>query len=214
LSFAEPVYRLIDYCSTGGVVMIPLALDSIVLWVLIFDRVIFFRRLYRKNMDLHTAIEHIRENRLPDPERYRGIVSMLVAEFISGRSGSVRTDKLVLDETVMRMEQLLSANLSMVGVFAAVAPLLGLLGTVLGMVNTFDVLAIHGTGNPKAVAGSISEALITTQTGLMIAIPGMYMKTILERRAGILKQRVAAAAFYIKRHLPTILHDTCAADGT
>jgi len=181
--------------------MVPLALDSIVLWVLIVDRVLFFRRMYWKNMGQHTAIEHITEDRMPDPEQYRGVVSMLVAEFINRRSGSASLDRLILDETVMRVRHLISAHLSLVGVLAAVAPLLGLLGTVLGMITTFDVLALHGTGNAKAIAGGISEALITTQTGLMIAIPGMYMKTLLDRRAGILKQRITVTGFHIKRHL-------------
>ncbi len=201
MNLPDPVYRLMDYMSTGGPVMVPLALDSLVLWVLIFDRALFFRRLYWKNMDMRTAVEHIRENRMPDPEQYRGVVSMLVAEFLSRRAGSPGLDRLILDETVIRVRHLLSSHLSLLGVLAAVAPLLGLLGTVMGMVTTFDVLAVHGTGNAKAVAAGISEALITTQTGLMIAIPGMYMKTILDRRAGILRQRVTATGFYIKRHL-------------
>ena len=201
MNLPDPVYRLIDYMSTGGPVMIPLALDSIVLWVLIFDRAFFFRRLYRKNMDSNTALAYIKENRMPDHEQYRGVVSMLVAEFISSRSGRAGLDRLILDETVMRIRHLLSSHLTLVGVLAAIAPLLGLLGTVMGMITTFDVLAVHGTGNAKAMAGGISEALITTQTGLMVAIPGMYMKTLLDRRAGILKYRITATGYYIKRHL-------------
>ncbi len=197
----EPLYRLADYLSTGGPVMVPLAIDSLVLWVLIMDRALFFRRLYIKNMDLKTAVEHIRSNRMPDPAKYRGVVSMLVARFLSRRSGVTSIDRLIVDETVSGISHILSSHLSLLGVLAAVAPLLGLLGTVLGMITTFDVLAVHGTGNARAVAGGISEALVTTQTGLMVAIPGMYMKSILDRRAGILKQRVAAAGFYIKRHL-------------
>jgi hypothetical protein len=61
-------------------------------------------------------------------------------------------------------------------VLAAVAPLLGLLGTVTGMIATFDVLAVFGTGNAKAMAGGISEALITTQTGLLVALPDFTCK--------------------------------------
>ena len=197
----EAVYRLRDYLDAGGPVMLPLVLDSLVLWALIVDRFYFFRRLNRKNMDLHTALEHVRENRMPDPARYSGLVSMLVAEFLERRAGNPALDKLVLDETVTRIKRILAARLSLVGVLAAIAPLLGLLGTVMGMVTTFDVLALQGTGNARAMAGGISEALITTQTGLVIAIPGMYMKTILDRRAGILRQRAAAVGFYLKRQL-------------
>ena len=201
MNLPDPVYRLMDYLNTGGVVMIPLVVDSLVLWLLIIDRTIFFRRLYLKNMDLQTALEHIKENRMPDPGRYRGLISMLVAEFLRHRSGTPGLDRLILDETVLKIKHLLSSHLALLGVLAAVAPLLGLLGTVLGMITTFDVLALHGTGNARAMAGGISEALITTQTGLMIAIPGMYFKGILERRAVILREKAGAAGYYLKRHI-------------
>jgi biopolymer transport protein ExbB len=69
------------------------------------------------------------------------------------------------------------------------------------MIATFDVLAVFGTGNAKAMAGGISEALITTQTGLLVAIPGLYMKGFLDRRARNLKQRISAAGLYLRRQL-------------
>ncbi len=201
MNLYEPAYRLMDYMDTGGAVMVPLALDSLVLWVLIIDRLLFFRRLSWKNMELETAVAHIRENRMPDPDRYRGVVSMLVAQFISRRTGTTNLDRLILEETVTRVHHVIRAYLSVLGVLAAIAPLLGLLGTVLGMITTFDVLAVHGTGNARAMAGGISEALITTQTGLMIAIPGLYMKSLLDRQASQLGQKVSVAGFYIRRHL-------------
>jgi biopolymer transport protein ExbB len=67
----------------------------------------------------------------------------------------------------------MTRSLAVIGVLAAMAPLMGLLGTVTGMITTFDILAIFGTGNVKAMAGGISESLITTQTGLIVAIPGL-----------------------------------------
>lgn len=82
---------------------------------------------------------------------------------------------------------------------AAIAPLLGLLGTVTGMIDTFHVITLHGTGDPRMMSGGISEALITTQTGLLVAIPGLYMKGFLDRRACNLQQRIAAAGFYLRR---------------
>ncbi|MFO7930090.1 MAG: MotA/TolQ/ExbB proton channel family protein, partial [Desulfosalsimonas sp.] len=69
------------------------------------------------------------------------------------------------------------------------------------MIVTFDVIAVFGTGNARAMAGGISEALITTQTGLLVAIPGMYMKGFLERRAQKLKQRTAVIGYYLRRQL-------------
>jgi biopolymer transport protein ExbB len=71
---------------------------------------------------------------------------------------------------------------------AAVAPLLGLLGTVTGMINTFHVITVHGTGDPRLMAGGISEALITTQLGLAVAIPVLVAAALLSRKA----QRIAS----------------------
>jgi biopolymer transport protein ExbB len=68
------------------------------------------------------------------------------------------------------------------GVLAAIAPLLGLLGTVTGMINTFQVITAVGTGDPRMMSGGISEALLTTQFGLTVAIPIMIIHHFLERR--------------------------------
>lgn len=190
-----------DYIRAGGVVMVPLALVSLAMWLLIVDRVLFFRRLHHKNMNLKTALEHIQHNRMPDPAQYRGAVSLLVARFLMRRSNDRHLDQFILDETVLTINRSLKDYLAVIGVLAAVAPLMGLLGTVTGMIGTFDILSVFGTGNAKGMAGGISEALITTQTGLLVAIPGLYMKGFLDRRARNLQQRVARAGYYLRRHL-------------
>jgi biopolymer transport protein ExbB len=193
--------QLEEYLRAGGVVMLPLALVSLVMWLLIADRALFFRRLHRKNMGALTAFEHIRVDRMPDPQQFRGAVSLLVAQFLSRRSGDRNLDRFILDETVLTVSRSLNDYLALIGVLAAIAPFLGLLGTVTGMIATFDVLAVFGTGNAKAMAGGISEALITTQTGLLVAVPGLYMKGFLDRRARKLQQRIAAVGYYLRRHL-------------
>ncbi|MGB3225164.1 MAG: MotA/TolQ/ExbB proton channel family protein [Desulforhopalus sp.] len=193
--------RLGDYMHAGGLVMWPLAAISIVMWLLIVERVLFFRRLNRKGMSSQEAWQHVQEGLIPDPRQYDGAVSVLVGRFIGARSGDNRMDCHILDETVICLNRSLFSNLSVIGVLAAIAPLLGLLGTVTGMISTFDVLAVFGTGNAKAMAGGISEALITTQTGLQVAIPGLYMKGFLDRRVRNLSKRIAAAGLYLKRQL-------------
>lgn len=193
--------QLEAYLAAGGMVMLPLVLVSVVMWLLIIDRAFFFRRLYRKNMSFQTAWEHVQHKRMPDPKQYGGAVSLLVARFNYARSGDRMLDRFILDETVLRTNRSLNDYLSLIGVLAAIAPLLGLLGTVTGMIATFDVLAVFGTGNAKAMAGGISEALITTQTGLLVAIPGLYMKGFLDRRAHTLKQRISAVGLYVRRQL-------------
>ncbi len=193
--------RLEAYMRAGGMTMVPLAVVSVGMWLLIVERALFFRRLYRKNMSLKVALTHIRDNRLPDPKEYRGAVSLLVARFIDRRGHDQKLDRFILDETVGTINRSLDDYLAVIGVLAAIAPLLGLLGTVTGMIGTFDVLSVFGTGNAKGMAGGISEALITTQTGLLVAIPGLYMKGWLDRRARTLQQRVTRAGYYLRRQI-------------
>lgn len=190
-----------DYIRAGGVVMVPLVLLSLSMWSLIVERALFFRRLHHKNMNLKTALDHIQHHRMPDPTRYRGAVSLLVARFLMRRSNDRQLDQFILDETVLTLNRSLTDYLAVIGVLAAVAPLMGLLGTVTGMIGTFDILSVFGTGNAKGMAGGISEALITTQTGLLVAIPGLYMKGFLDRRARNLQQRIAQAGYYLRRQL-------------
>jgi len=190
-----------DVVSSGGVIMVPLILLSLVMWLLIVERILFFKRLYHSNMNIDIALMHIREDSIPDLSLHHGAVSFLVTEFINNRTGDPNLDRHLLDASVTRINRRLTNFLALIGVLAAMAPLLGLLGTVTGMVTTFDVLAVFGTGNAKAMAGGISQALITTQTGLIVAIPGLYMKGFLDRRANNLNQRIARMGLYLRRHL-------------
>ena len=82
-----------------------------------------------------------------------------------------------------------------------IAPLVGLLGTVLGMIETFDVISVFGTGNARAMAGGISVALVTTQSGLIIAIPGLFISGALARRARRLENRLDEVAVILDRHI-------------
>lgn len=82
-------------------------------------------------------------------------------------------------------------------IIAAVAPLLGLLGTVTGMISTFDVITEFGTGNPKLLSGGISEALITTELGLIVAIPALMLGNLLSGWAGTLKSRLEERALHL-----------------
>ena len=80
--------------------------------------------------------------------------------------------------------------MSFLSLAAAVAPLLGLLGTVTGMIGTFSVITEHGTGDPRLLSGGISEALITTQFGLAIAVSALLLQAFLRRWARAHLERV------------------------
>ncbi len=195
----EPWYRLTEYFRTGGPVMMPLLLVSLLMWLLIVERAISLRRLSRAAMTGPQAWKHIRDNRVPKPGQ-GGVVGLLVARFLDRKSGNHVLDRCILDELVFSLNRSLHRSLPLIGVLAAVAPLLGLLGTVTGMMGTFEVMAQFGTGNAKGMAGGISEALITTETGLIIAIPGLYMKNFLDRRAQGLSRQLIACGYYLRRH--------------
>ncbi len=88
----------------------------------------------------------------------------------------------ILEEAILRELPRLERFLPALKIMGAVAPLLGLLGTVTGMIATFEVITRHGTGDPRLMSGGISEALITTMLGLSVAIPIMLLHTFLHRR--------------------------------
>jgi biopolymer transport protein ExbB len=86
-----------------------------------------------------------------------------------------------LQEAILKEVPAMERFLSTLGMLAAIAPLLGLLGTVTGMIDTFHVITLHGTGDPRMMSGGISEALVTTMLGLSVAIPIMLAHTLLNR---------------------------------
>lgn len=86
---------------------------------------------------------------------------------------------------------------TLIAITAAVAPLLGLLGTVTGMISTFDVITEYGTGDPKLLAGGISEALVTTKLGLVVAIPALLLGSMVSGRAEAVLTRVEWGALHI-----------------
>jgi len=98
------------------------------------------------------------------------------------------TLELLLDEAITREVPDLEKGLSMIKLFAAVAPLLGLLGTVTGMIATFQAISLFGTGDPKLMANGISQALVTTMLGLSVAIPLLFLYNLLASRSKQLVQ--------------------------
>ena len=93
------------------------------------------------------------------------------------------TLELKLSEAILKETPRLENSLNLLKIIAAVAPLLGLLGTVTGMIITFQAITIFGAGDPKAMAGGISGALVTTVLGLVVAIPTVLLHTFVSGRA-------------------------------
>lgn len=197
-------YMLEDYLQRGGVIMLPLVAVSLVMWGMILYCLLQLLSLRGSANDRITAsqIDQWSSTELTSRSQSSTSATMqLLHIFCQRRTGDADLDGYVVDELVTEVNGTLERGLTLIGVLAAVAPLLGLLGTVLGMINTFNTITLFGTGNARAMAGGISQALITTQTGLLIAIPGLYMRNFIQRRLQNVKHDVISLALGLKRSL-------------
>lgn len=178
---------MIDTIIKGGIIMIPIILCSIVALAIIIERA----------YNLTTAKVHP-----PDfVIKIKGLLnSGKIKEAITICSGTTSPVATIIEAGVLKRkkdrEQIkeaiehagrqethqLNKYLSVLATIASIAPLLGLLGTVTGMVKAFGVIAVQGVGDPNALAGGISEALITTVAGLVVAIPTLVAHNYFSKR--------------------------------
>jgi biopolymer transport protein ExbB len=114
--------------------------------------------------------------------RKRSPVVHVLRAGLEAREADRETQESVLQEAILNQLPRVERGMAVLAVLGAVAPLLGLLGTVTGMIDTFRVITLYGTGDPKLMSGGISEALVTTELGLAVAIPIMLFHTFLSRR--------------------------------
>jgi biopolymer transport protein ExbB len=182
--------QIFDYISPGGIIMIPLVIISIVMWILILDKILLFRDFGRRE-----------KKRFDDcPEGFRtNLLIGFYSNYLKEKTGRRDFDRAILIRNIMKLKPLLYKNLPLISILATVAPLLGLLGTVTGMINTFEVIKIFGNGNASAMAVGIKEALITTQGGLFISIPGLFMSVYLYRQAEKLENTLNRSQLILKR---------------
>ena len=167
--------------------MVPLAIVALLAVLMILERTVFLSRV-DLNADrlLAAIVPLVRDGEFDravtvTTERKGPIQRVLRAGIIHGRK-TVEGLEEVLQEAILAELPVLERFLTSLGVFAAIAPLLGLLGTVSGMIGTFQVITVYGTGNPRLLSGGISEALITTEVGLAMAVPILLAHALLSRR--------------------------------
>lgn len=158
--------------------MIPLFICSVISIAIIAER---FWSLQQKRIapsELVTQIwqwlqyNQVDEHRIKALQANSPLGQILAAGLINRNSSRDITKESILDigrHVTVAMER----NLNTLGTIAAISPLIGLLGTVIGMIKVFAVITAEGVGNPETLAGGISEALITTATGLVVAIPSL-----------------------------------------
>ena len=168
--------NVFNYFQRGGPMMWPLLVCSLVGLIFIIERIIAYRRIQGDTAEIFSGIrESLLERNLRGSLEVCESFDHPVATTL--KSGLLRFGK-SNDEIEKAMESValheiskLEKGLWVLATIANIAPLFGFLGTVTGMIDSFENLAEVGLGNPQAVASGISEALITTATGLTIALP-------------------------------------------
>lgn len=215
---AELAWSTWDYAVQGGWVMIPMIIGSIAMWALILERMRTYARLAGDDVDASAALAAVAEprslNALRLPAGAQGLRRRVLERFLTIRTGRPNLDRAVLRHITERQRRQLRGRLAVIAALAGVAPLLGLLGTVLGMIETFQVIAVFGTSNARAMATGISVALITTETGLLIAIPGLFISGALIRKSKRLENALDEFTLALDRALDRSLHDGARQTGT
>lgn len=125
----------------------------------------------------------------------------IMQAYRDNRDADLETLELKLDEIIMRAAPSIERGVGGIKLIASVAPLLGLLGTVVGMIATFQAITLFGTGDPKLMANGISEALVTTMLGLVVAIPTLFTHSLVNSKSRRLIQVLEEqSAGFIARH--------------
>jgi biopolymer transport protein ExbB len=149
-----------DFMELGGPVLNAIALVILLMWILIIERIFYFRSEHGRRVALERAVWQQR------------------AERKSWHARQVRA------AMVSRLSQAANGSIPMIKTLVALCPLLGLVGTVTGMIDVFDVLALSGTGNTRSMAAGVSKATIPTMAGMVGALSGVFAAALLSRAAG------------------------------
>jgi biopolymer transport protein ExbB len=178
---------------------ILLFICSLVTITFIIERWLYFRRT-RINADvfIHTLNKKVREGgakagleycqRSPSP--LAAVVRLGLQNFSLGAKNVTE----LMDAAALEEKMKLERYLSILGTLGNIAPFIGLFGTVVGIIRAFRDLAVSGSGGPSVVAAGISEALITTAAGLVVAIPAVVAYNYFLRRVGTVMMEIEAAS--------------------
>jgi biopolymer transport protein ExbB len=156
--FIEMMNSIREFLDTGGQVLTVIAGVICLMWLLIFERLYFFLKSYK---DIRNEMIASWQDRT---ERY------------SWNAEQIR------EAQVSRITELLNNNVALIQSLVILCPLLGLLGTVTGMIEVFDVMAISGSGNARSMASGVSRATIPTMAGMVGSLSGVFMVTWLQRK--------------------------------
>lgn len=178
--------KIFEIWLSGGWVMGPLFLLAFLLYTQAFRLVLYIART-----NLPGSEEFAWREWVEQPEKAKGRVKEII-RYTQKNTQSVETVRNRFDEIRIAQLAIIEQQLKFVKCLVAAAPLLGLLGTVLGMLQTFFGIATSGGGETATVVASgISEALVTTETGLIIALPALFLVMFIQRRAHQIEAKLA-----------------------
>lgn len=171
----------------GGPLMYPILLCSVLALAIFFERLWSFFRMNRGSGELAKEVEDlVRKHRIEEAivvcQRYGTPLARIMIGALRAKGGGREYIKTIVEEIGAREATIFERYLGLLGTIATISPLLGLLGTVLGMIRAFTVIATQGMGTPATLGGGISEALITTAAGLSVAIPTILLHKYLTSR--------------------------------
>ena len=194
---------LLEHLSKGGVVIWPivaLGILSVVIGVVRYLQIGGIRTI--SSRELQGILDKLKEGKeveaMNEAMAVKGPVGELMEAAVAHAEEKKEYIEEVLYEKMLKIRPQLEKWLPFVALTAATAPLLGLLGTVTGMINTFKLISVFGTGDPKTLSSGISEALITTEFGLIVAIPALLIHAVVSRKAkSVLSSMEQAAVAFI-----------------
>lgn len=178
---------MLEIVQSGGWLMVPILLCSIVAAAICVERLWTLQRsrIVPKNLlaQIWSAVktEDLDAQKLRELRANSPLGQVLAAGVANGKRGR-EVMKEAMEEAASQVSHDMERYLTSLGIIASISPLLGLLGTVVGMIKVFTALMLEGAGNANVLAGGISQALITTAAGLSVAIPALMFHRFFLRR--------------------------------
>jgi biopolymer transport protein ExbB len=188
IKIAQTEETVYEHIKTGGPVMIPiLGIALVALIVAIIKFIELSSVKVATNADLATILNHVNSGNtdaaMQHASSIKGPFGDLLTAAVKHSSDSKELIEEVLYERMLNVQPKFEKMLPFIALTAGSAPLLGLLGTVTGMINTFKLITVFGTGDARSLSSGISEALVTTEFGLYVAIPALLLHAVLNRKA-------------------------------
>jgi biopolymer transport protein ExbB len=178
---------VLELIKSGGWLMLPILLCSAVALAIVAERFWTLRPARLAPPNLLPEIRQWLKRGGPDRQQLNTLrehspLGRILAAGLANAGHGRDIMKESIQETATQVVHELERFLNTLGTIAAITPLLGLLGTVIGMIDVFSAIMIHGTGDASRLAGGISQALITTASGLTVAIPAIFFHRFFMRR--------------------------------